>query len=483
MIKLRPYQEKLKLDASRAAAEHKHVIAQAPGGTGKTKTFLSIAKSANEKDRAALIISERTAVYQQIAEESNGIRIGDGVKYVSVESGKLYVAMAQTLCRRPKIIAAFNNLPKEVIVIVDECHISTAKSVMDKLTNRITIGFTATPDYRIAKHLPQYFNALVTTEQTQWFIDNGYLCDYQHIVRKSGAESNSLKKTGGDFNEFEQRKFFGTEAHYQELFKDLASIPFKKCMLFTASIKHADEVYERMTTEGYACSIAHSKRSDYNYQLARFMELNETKIMISVGSLTTGFDYPEVDCIVLYRATTSLALYLQMIYRADRPKEGMFFWVLDYGANGTRHGTYNQDRDWHKLWRKPEKRKREGVAGIKICPECDSMIFVAATKCPFCKYDFPKQISTDLGEAEDMTNKKAVLIGKRISELTPKELALYANLYDKRPFAARVARSKSKQDPNFIHEYSRAIGYKPGWAGFQIAQIGEGLIEFKDYML
>lgn len=480
---LRPYQEKLKLDASRAAAEHKHVIVQAPGGTGKTKTFLSIAKSANEKSRAVLIISERTAVYQQIAEESNGIRIGDGIKYVNVYSGGLYVAMAQTLSRRPKIIDQFNSLQKEVIVIVDECHISTAKSVLDKLFNRITIGFTATPDYRIAKHLPQYFNALVTTEQTKWFIENGYLCDYQHIVRKSGKATNSLKKTGGDFNEVEQRKFFGTEEHYRELFKDLSSIPFKKCMLFTASIKHADEVYERMTKEGYSCSIAHSKRPDYDFQLARFRELNETNIIISVGSLTTGFDFPEVDCIVLYRATTSLALYLQMIYRADRPKEGMFFWVLDYGMNGERHGTYDQDRDWHKLWRKPEKRKREGVAGIKICPECDSMIFVAATVCKFCKHEFPKIINKEIGEAEDITNKKSHLIGKRISELSPRELALYANLYDKRPFAARVARSREQNSPGFLQEYSRAMGYKSGWIGFQIAQIGEEEIAFKDYML
>lgn len=480
---LRPYQEKLKLDASRAAAEHKHVIAQAPGGTGKTKTFLSIAKSGNEKGRAVLIISERTAVYQQIADESNGIRIGDGVKYVNVYSGGLYVAMAQTLSRRPKIIEAFNSLPKEVIVIVDECHISTAKSVLDKLNNRITIGFTATPDYRIAKHLPQYFNALVTTEQVKWFIDKGYLCDYQHIVRKSGKATNSIKKTGGDFNEVEQRKFFGTEEHYQELFKDLASIPYEKCMLFTASIKHADEVYERMIKEGYSCSIAHSKRSDYDFQLARFRTLNETNIMISVGSLTTGFDMPEVDCIVLYRATTSLALYLQMIFRADRPKEGMFFWVLDYGMNGERHGTYDQDRDWHKLWRKPEKRKREGVAGIKICPKCDSMLFVAATVCKFCNHEFPKFINKDLGQVDDITNKKAVLIGKKISELNPKELALYANLYDKKSFAARVARAKHQLDGSFLNEYARQMGYKYGWIKFQSDQINGEKIEFKDYML
>lgn len=480
---LRPYQEKLKLEASRAAAEHKHVIAQAPGGTGKTKTFLSIAKSANQKGRSVLIISERTAVYKQIAEESNGIRIGDGIKHVKVEPGKLYVAMAQTLSRRPKIIEQFNSLEKEVVVIVDECHISTAKSILDKLHNRITIGFTATPDYRIAKHLPKYYNELVATNQVKWFIENGYLCDYQHIVRKSGAGVSKIKKTGGDYNEQEQRKFFGTEAHYQELFKDLSEIPFKKCMLFTASIKHADEVYERMTAEGYKCSIFHSKRSDNEWQIARFEGLNETNIIISVGALSTGYDNPEVDCIVLYRATTSLALYLQMVFRADRPKEGMFFWVLDYGMNGKTHGTYDQDRDWHSLWRKPEKKKKEGVAGIKLCPKCDSMLFVAATICKFCNHEFPKVINNDIGKAEELTNKKLMLQGKKISDLTPKELALYANIYDKKRFASRVARAREQSEKGYLSEYARSMGYQSGWVFQQKQLITPKKIEYADLIL
>ena len=460
-FKLRPYQEKLKKEVAISILEHNHVIAQAPGGTGKTKTFLSIAKSANEKGRSVLIISERTAVYKQIAEESNGVRIGDGIKYVDVQSGKLYVAMAQTLSRRPKIIEQFNSLPKEVITIVDECHISTCKTVLDKLSNRMTIGFTATPDWKIAKHLPNYFNDIVVSYPVQWFIDNGYLCDYQHIVRKSGNGTSELKKSNGDFSESEQRKFFGTEAHYQELFKDLSDIPFKKCMLFTASIKHADEVFDRMQAEGYKCSIAHSKRHDYSYQVSRFEHLNETNIMISVGSLTTGYDNPEVDCIVLYRATTSLALYLQMVFRADRPKEGMFFWVLDYGLNGERHKPYNHDHDWKSMWRKPEKKKKAGVPGIKICPECDSMVFVAATKCKFCGYIYPPQNNnTDIGEAQDITNKKLLLHGKMISELTPQELSLYANLYDKKKFSIRVART---QGDDFLKEFAFRMGYKDGW--------------------
>lgn len=456
---------------------------QAPGGTGKTKTFISICRSANERGRATIILTERVKVYEQAANESGGIRIGDGIKWVDVKPGKLYVAMAQTLQRRPKIIEQFNSLDKEVVVIVDECHISTSKSVLDQLHNRITLGFTATPDYRIAKHLPIYYNDIICSHPVQWFIDHNppYLCDYQHIIRKSGDATNSIKKKNGDFSEFEQRKFFGTENHYQELFQDLNNTPFNKCMFFTASIKHAEECYTRLTEQGFKCSIAHSKRQDEPYQIAQFQSLHETNILISVGSLTTGYDYPDVDLIVLYRATTSLALYLQMIFRADRPKEGMFFRVLDYGSNGKRHKAYNYPHPWHKMWKEKPKKEKEGIGGIKLCPECESMLFVAATKCPYCGHVLPgpKQ-NDDVGQLEDITNKKLIISGRKVSELSPKELSLYANLYDKKSFAARIARSQEQTTPGWLNEYAKVMGYKDGWVYQQKQMINEKPIEFVD---
>lgn len=481
---LRQYQDNFISSLSISVYKNKHVIGQSPGGTGKTKCFLSIAKRATNKGRSVLIITDRLKVFNQIAEESGGVRISDGIKYVEVSDGLLYVASSQTLVRRPKIMESFNKLSLPVLIIWDECHVSTSLKILDTIQNRITIGFTATPDYRIAKHLPDYFNDIVCTEHVQWFIDHNppYLCDYQHICKESGNQVDSLKKTGGDFNETEQRKFFGTEIHYQELIKDISETTFKKCMLFTASINHAEEVYDRLIKEGFKCSISHSKRNDDNHQLAMFEGLNETNILVSVGSLTTGYDNSEVDLIVLYRATTSLALYLQMLFRADRPKEGMFFRVLDYGSNGKRHKQYNYPHKWDELWKQKPKKENGGVAGIKICPECNSMLFVAATFCKYCKYIFPKaEVGNDVGLNQDITNKKKNLYGRLISQLTPKELSLYANLYDKKSFAARVARKQETLIKGFLSEYANYMGYKPGWFVQQEFMLNN--CDYKDYML
>ena len=58
----------------------------------------------------------------------------------------------------------------------------------------------------------------------------------------------------------------------------------------------------------------------------------------NVGTLTTGFDYPELDTIILARPTKSLALYYQMVGRAIRPHKGKEGWVVDLGGSYRRFG-------------------------------------------------------------------------------------------------------------------------------------------------
>jgi len=57
-----------------------------------------------------------------------------------------------------------------------------------------------------------------------------------------------------------------------------------------------------------------------------------------VGVLTTGFDYPALEAVLIARSTMSLALYYQIVGRVMRPftyadgsiKTG---WVVDLGGN------------------------------------------------------------------------------------------------------------------------------------------------------
>ena len=61
-------------------------------------------------------------------------------------------------------------------------------------------------------------------------------------------------------------------------------------------------------------------------------------VVANVGVLTTGFDYPELNTVVIARPTMSLALYYQMVGRGIRPYPGKIGWVVDLCGNYDRFG-------------------------------------------------------------------------------------------------------------------------------------------------
>lgn len=62
------------------------------------------------------------------------------------------------------------------------------------------------------------------------------------------------------------------------------------------------------------------------------------RVAIMGNCLTTGFDYPELDTIVMARPTMSLAMYYQIVGRGIRPSEGKNGWFVDMCGNVGRFG-------------------------------------------------------------------------------------------------------------------------------------------------
>jgi superfamily II DNA or RNA helicase len=111
-------------------------------------------------------------------------------------------------------------------------------------------------------------------------------------------------------------------------------------------------------------------------------------ILCNVGILTTGFDEPTIQTIILYRATKSLPLFLQMVGRGSRIIKGMkeTFNLLDFGNNVNEHGFWEDERAWSL---KKKKKKKEGAAPVKECKECGALCYASVTVCGACGYVFP----------------------------------------------------------------------------------------------
>jgi len=488
-FQLREYQQKFADAIVTNIAKYQKVIACAATGSGKTKTFIYLASRAKSKGKTVLILTESSKIFEQLINELHAGNIDASKKDTTILPGQIYIAMAQTLARRPKMVESFAVLGKDLLIINDEAHIGTATKLLLNFPDAYLIGFTATPDWKTAKHLPILYNACVVGPQPDELVQSGYLVSYQHFARVL-ADLSDLAIKNGEFTEESQEKVFESRKVYDGLIADLQTVPYRKALVFCASIKHCQYVSEQLGKAGILNIQIHSKRDrgEQSFDMARYKDINSSiNVCVSVGVLTKGWDYPPLDLVILNRATTSLPLYMQMIGRGSRTYSGkQVFTVLDYGGNYERHGLWDAEVDWQKKWQASKKKKKEGVAPIKLCPQCEFINPVSVAICKNCGFEFPApEITPDDAETKliEITAAYRNLIGLRISQLNPQQLSLYAKFKNKKAFAIRVARSKEQDCPGYLLQFAVFMGYKPGWTHYQSQQLPSDKIPFTDIIL
>ena len=130
----------------------------------------------------------------------------------------------------------------------------------------------------------------------------------------------------------------------------------KKTLIFNNGINTSLHVYESFKHAKY--NIRHLDNTtspEERRDILQWFKKTPDAILTSVGILTTGFDEPTVETIILNRATKSLTLYFQMIGRGSRrlPNKSIFN-VIDLGNNALRFGLWNNSVDWQHIFKSPE---------------------------------------------------------------------------------------------------------------------------------
>jgi DNA repair protein RadD len=169
-------------------------------------------------------------------------------------------------------------------------------------------------------------------------------------------------------------------------------------MIFAAGTDHSDHIAEMLTYEfGIKAVSIHSKISstERDSGIKRFLA-GEYRCVVNNNVLTTGFDFPALDCIGVLRATESPVLWVQMLGRGTRPAPGKEdCLVLDFARNSRRLGPIND----------PKLPRRKGAGGgeapIKECPICMTYNHPSVRFCMKCGYEFSFKVKIEQSASTD----------------------------------------------------------------------------------
>jgi len=329
---------------------YKNAIIVLPTGSGKSLVISEIASN----------IKGNTLIFQPSKEilEQNFLKIQSygifdcsiySASFNSKQISRITFATIGSVRSNPDIFKHFNN------IIIDECHLVNAKKGMYKefleLVPCKVLGLTATP-YRlttdgfggsilkfITRTRPKVFTNLIYYSQISDLLKQGHLSKVEYFNIKSvNVEKLTINSTGADYTDDSVKNHYKEidfSKQLLEIINRLINANRESILVFTRFIEEAENLVSKLNVPAEIVT-GKTKKKDRERILNEFKS-GKIKVVANVGVLTTGFDYPELNTILLARPTMSLALYYQIVGRGIRPHESKkTCWLIDMC------GTYNR---------------------------------------------------------------------------------------------------------------------------------------------
>lgn len=362
--KLYPYQEfavNSIFEKLKALPTDAKLLFQLPTGGGKTIIFSEIArKYIGMFQKKVLILTHRIELSAQTSDVLNDLGISNkvinsSVKKLADQNGfQCYTALVETLNNRLQENDSF--LEDIGLVIVDEAHNNSFRKIFHHFSDVCILGVTATP-LSSNKKLPlrDTYQDLIIGESISSLIEMGYLCEattYSYDVNLSSLKVGS----NGEFTVASSEILYGNALMQSKLVQSYEeAAKGTKTLIFNSGILSSRMVYESFKKKGYPVRHLDSTFSEKDRaEVLEWFRNTKDGILTSVSILTTGFDEPEVETIILNRATKSLTLYHQMIGRGSRvlPSKKTFK-IIDLGNNARRFGLWQVPIDWKHVFIAP----------------------------------------------------------------------------------------------------------------------------------
>jgi len=368
--KLRPYQQEasdaaVKFFSDKTTAKHNGLLIL-PTGAGKS---LVIADIASKIDEPLIVLQPNREILQQNFAKLVSYGAWDCSIYsASLNRKEINRITFATIGSLMNHIDKFDEFHK---ILIDECHLVNPregqyKEFIERVDGRQVIGLTATP-YRLGQTIdpktinskwkkygsilkfltrtrPRIFDQVLYHCQIKTLLDAGYLANLRYFdMMRIDLDKVKVNSTGADYDDKSLFKEFERVGMYEYTLDIVKRVMRPK----DGSTRHGILVFVRFVEDAErladdlmgSCEVVSGStpKKEREAILERFKS-GETEVVANVGVLTTGFDHPALDTIILARPTMSLALYYHIVGRAIRPYPGKDGWVVDLCGSVTKFG-------------------------------------------------------------------------------------------------------------------------------------------------
>lgn len=338
---------------------NKPQIIVAPTASGKS---VLIAEVARQWGKPVLVLQPS----KELLEQNHGKVVDLGVKATVYSASAGTKELSEITYATIGSITSLAEEMKELgieVVMVDECHFSYSpeptsqfSKFMKELAPKKVIGFTATP-FRLVSNMngselkllnrmrPMFFKEFLHIIQIQEIIELGYWAKIKYEIHKFDESGLRVNSNGSEFTDESIKKAMEVQGVNNNVYKRIRSLVAEGCpsiLVFVDALKTADKMNEALRSKGIKSAFLHAKlpKKDRD-KIVKDFKTKKIQVVLNFGLLTTGFDYPDLRCVIMARPTMSLALYYQILGRGTRisPATGKdHFRFIDYCNNIERFG-------------------------------------------------------------------------------------------------------------------------------------------------
>lgn len=365
MDDLRPYQRDTIARVQAAYREGaRSVLMQLPTGGGKTHCAArGVIAPSVARGRRVAFVADLEEIVDDTAERLRAM----GLVVGTVKAGRAGDAQAPVqVCSLQTLARRMDALPDAQRVIIDEAHVSSARTAREilsayKARGALVLGLTATPARGDGQPLDE-FERLVCGPSMAELVTMGALVPCEVF-----APARVLDKGV-------------CEDPVQAV---LTRASERRCCIFAPDAAQAVRIATELTAAHHrTVAVLDGMGRDERRSVRQRLSAGEVQSLVTVRALQKGFDAPLLDCAVLTTHGT-VTTYLQSVGRVLRAcagKAGAL--VLDLRGAVYLHGLPADDRVW-SLEGAQGRAQTERLASLRRCNDCHA-VFPACKRCPRC---------------------------------------------------------------------------------------------------